>query len=294
MDILTLKKAEGKILDRARNERRFSKHPIIDGVGYEEYVTLKPPAFERNSASTHPQTGATLSINEPAIINTFPKEGIPDYTAIFPTTTRVATIDGNGRWWAKRNGEAGLFYSDNQGETWSTATASGLPGVGIIHVTESDSLIITHQNTVYRSTDGGESFALVLTMQDDASGRPAAVTSQGSNVYIGEYSSTELVGKVYKSGDDGATWSEIDDLTGDTTHIHFVAEDPYTGDIWYGTGDIDAHCKLRRSTDGGTTWTTIGEGSQAWRLTDIVFYEDAIYFAGDGWIGSGLSLMHIS
>ena len=273
------------IIKRASNENRFITKPIVDIFGNKDYAGLLPFDFTRATTSTNPQTGKVLDINEPAIVNCFPSNGVTNYKRVMPTTMLVQAIDSNGTWWGVNAGS--LQKSLDQGATWVATASTGLTSeVESIHITAQNTIIVTCLNQVYRSIDGGETFDLVLTMQTDARGRWPALTSNGLNVYIGEYG-FGVVGKVYKSVNDGVDWQVIDDMTGLVTHIHFVAEDPYNGDIWYGTGDSDAGCMLKRSTDGGATWNIIGQGSQRWRITDVSFFSDAVYFAGDGWLGDG-------
>ena len=275
------------IIQRASNENRFITKPIVDIFGNKDYAGLLPFDFTRATTSTNPQTGKVLDINEPAIVNCFPSNGVTNYKRVMPTTMIVQAIDSNGTWWGCNEGSHILQKSLDQGATWVATASTGLTSeIGAIHITAQNTIIVTCLNRVYRSIDGGETFDLVLTMQTDARGRWPALTSNGLNVYIGEYGSG-VVGKVYKSVNDGVDWQVIDDVTGLVTHIHFVAEDPYNGDIWYGTGDSTAGCMLKRSTDGGATWNIIGQGSQRWRITDVSFFSDAVYFAGDGWLGDG-------
>lgn len=75
-------------------------------------------------------------------------------------------------------------------------------------------------------------------------------------------------------------------------HIHAINYDWYT-DTWYcTTGDIDRHCRLWYSKDGGITWNpvegavgaTSGNDSlegQKWRFTNMIFMKEAIYWCTD-------------
>ena len=64
-------------------------------------------------------------------------------------------------------------------------------------------------------------------------------------------------------------------------HIHVVAVDKYTGDIWVGTGDSGQSSRIIISQDNGETWKVIGAGSQDWRCLSIWFTEDYIYWNMD-------------
>lgn len=64
-------------------------------------------------------------------------------------------------------------------------------------------------------------------------------------------------------------------------HIHLVKVDPYTGHVWFGTGDEDNQAMIRRSTDHGKSFHLIGTGSQEYRTLGIWFTENYIYWNMD-------------
>ncbi|MDD2797091.1 MAG: T9SS type A sorting domain-containing protein [Bacteroidales bacterium] len=64
-------------------------------------------------------------------------------------------------------------------------------------------------------------------------------------------------------------------------HIHTVSIDPYTNQIWIGTGDDDRHCQIYYSADNGDTWHKVGWGSQEWRVLSIWFTKNFVYWSTD-------------
>ncbi|MDD2246993.1 MAG: hypothetical protein PHC39_07975 [Proteiniphilum sp.] len=52
-------------------------------------------------------------------------------------------------------------------------------------------------------------------------------------------------------------------------HIHVVSVDKFTGAVWIGVGDEDAHCKILFSNDHGNSFYIVGMGSQEWRTLAI-------------------------
>lgn len=64
-------------------------------------------------------------------------------------------------------------------------------------------------------------------------------------------------------------------------HIHLVKVDPYSGDVWFATGDKDSQAMIRRSTDHGRTFQLVGIGSQEYRTLGIWFTEKYIYWNTD-------------
>jgi len=105
----------------------------------------------------------------------------------------------------------------------------------------------------------------------DISGRISALTADwnGGILYIGTAS-----GGVWKSTDDGASWTSIFDNAGTMT-IGTVTVDPNSpSTLWVGTGENNQGCEsyfglgLLRSTDGGATWE-IRNGTGAATLEDL-------------------------
>lgn len=64
-------------------------------------------------------------------------------------------------------------------------------------------------------------------------------------------------------------------------HIHLVKVDPYSGDVWFGTGDEDSQAMMRRSIDNGKSFQLMGIGSQEYRTLGIWFTENYVYWNMD-------------
>ncbi|MDO6459168.1 lamin tail domain-containing protein [Granulosicoccaceae sp. 1_MG-2023] len=115
-------------------------------------------------------------------------------------------------------------------------------------------------------------------------------------LFAGEYS-TEKANphSVYRGllSKSGAIWDEVlrfDSLEdyynsgGNLTsirHIHLTMTDPYTGDVWVGTGDADEHSRLYYSPDNGESFILVGVGSQKYRTLSMWFTEDYVYWNMD-------------
>lgn len=272
MDLMSL------TLAKKHTDKRFDELKPEMSLGFEGWE------FSRSIVSEHPQTGVELDINEPAVVYTKPKFL---ETPIWESTgirDQAVTCVKDGVWYGRRETNKQVVKSVDKGETWEVVhTFSAIPKEGPI-VTASGAIIVNLDGGVIQRSADGVNWTTVLTLGTNARARWPAFTSEGSNVYIGEYGSELGSQKVYKSSDDGLTWATIADETGLVRHIHFIREDPYNGDLWYGTGDSDVQCFVKKSSDGGTTWDTIGSGSQKWRATDIRFDEEYAYIAGDGLI----------
>lgn len=70
-------------------------------------------------------------------------------------------------------------------------------------------------------------------------------------------------------------------LTPFCRHHHVLCKDPYTNDIYLGTGDLDDESKIMRSTDGGKTFYEVGSGSQVWRTLTLMYTGNFIYWGTD-------------
>jgi len=123
--------------------------------------------------------------------------------------------------------------------------------------------------------------------------------SQTGYLYAGEYSSDpnhrHLVCRGVFPATGQPVWEAILDFTpmskwrndksvlDSARHVHTVSVDPYTGHVWVGTGDDNAHSRLLYSDDNGESFRVVGMGSQAWRTLSIWFTERYVYWCMDAW-----------
>lgn len=106
-----------------------------------------------------------------------------------------------------------------------------------------------------------------------------------SLIFFGEYfyntNRTENV-KIFKSTDGGRNWSQAFEFqAGEIRHIHALQNDPFTGYNWVCTGDSDEESMIGWSYDNFKTITYIGQGSQIWRVCQLVFTEEYVYWGAD-------------
>jgi len=128
--------------------------------------------------------------------------------------------------------------------------------------------------------------------------------SQTGYLYAGEYSHElnhrhsvcrgvfSATGQpVWETVLDFATMSEWQDdksVLDSVRHVHTVCVDPYTGHVWVGTGDDDAHSRLLYSDDNGESFRVVGMGSQTWRTLSIWFTQRYVYWSLDTWDNQGV------
>lgn len=112
----------------------------------------------------------------------------------------------------------------------------------------------------------------------DVAGRITAIAkdASGATLYAGA-----AAGGVWKSVNDGLSWSSIFDTAG-TTAVGAIAIDPNNASvIWVGTGDYNTGCEdyfgigLLRSLDGGISWVARNGGGSA-TLDDMSAFSSVI------------------
>lgn len=137
---------------------------------------------------------------------------------------------------------------------------------------------------IYRSTDQGLSFQLVKTLRASCALWWSFASDSQNNIYLGEYGPRERgrSKRVWKSTDLGKTWKVVlvaPDVDG--LHIHRVAVDPHTGEVWVTTGD-GPHGATYVSKDEGRRWRWVRFAQP----TSVVFTADAILWGEDTYEGA--------
>lgn len=110
------------------------------------------------------------------------------------------------------------------------------------------------------------------------------LSTDEDTVFFGEYfrNAERTVTKVFATKDRGVSWQSVLEFPPRRVrHIHALQRDPYTNRLWICTGDLDEECLLAWSEDAYKTITPLGEGSQLWRICQVVFTADAIYWGTD-------------
>ena len=139
---------------------------------------------------------------------------------------------------------------------------------------------------ILRSTDAsGTSFTDVLKLPPGSSLHDSnSWVEVNGTVYIGQYSGGPPV-NLYKSTNDGQTWSVVWQGT-NSDEIHAVQADPYVaGRIWVMTDGLEKRVRgtaVGYSDDGGQTFTWVTHGSYPEsRVVDLMFAPDAVYWGTD-------------
>jgi hypothetical protein len=134
---------------------------------------------------------------------------------------------------------------------------------------------------IWRSSDGGRTFVRIKTIVGGGALNWSFASDLGNTLYVGEYGPKmpDCSKTVWRTSDYGDTWEvslrfpNVEDI-----HVHVVAVDPYTDNVWVVNGDT-GHNGTWVSGDHGTTWKKVRENAQP---TSVAFTEDAIYWGEDG------------
>ena len=64
-------------------------------------------------------------------------------------------------------------------------------------------------------------------------------------------------------------------------HMHILTKDPFTNDLYLGTGDSNTESGIYRSVDSGNTFSYVGGGDQSWRTLSFIFTKDFVFWNND-------------
>lgn len=184
-------------------------------------------------------------------------------------------------------GGAGLFRSDDQGDTWTPVGLENSGSIGRIAIDPSDPLTVfvaangmhwqpNPERGVYRTTDGGVSWERVLYV-DDQTGCVDLVLRPGNPDVVfaamwqhlrqpGSYDYGGPGCAIHASSDGGDTWNPVagglptPSTNGGRIGISLCASQPDVMHAVYAdrTGFFDG---LYRSVDGGATWARTTDGA---------------------------------
>jgi len=132
---------------------------------------------------------------------------------------------------------------------------------------------------VYRSSDGGQTFELSKTITGGSALWWSLDSDGEGRLYLAEYGPQRkgMSKTLWRSDDDGLNWRVIYKAPDeDKIHLHRIAVDPFTEDLWLTIGDGTRRLMLT-STDHGDHWQEVNR----LQATAVAFGEEAIFWGQD-------------
>lgn len=150
-----------------------------------------------------------------------------------------------------------------------------------VHPLGEGTLLATTGGQIFVSRDGGHSWRASRPLPPSSPSfgvLPCATCRHDGTIYLGEYPlADDTTPNVLRSSDGGKTWSGVE-IPG-VRHVHSVAVDPYTDEVWVTTGDRDDECWIGRLRNRG--FEPVGGGSQRWRAVELAFTPDSVLWGMD-------------
>jgi photosystem II stability/assembly factor-like uncharacterized protein len=266
----------------------------VDGphmAGYAVLHTLQSRSGTLFAATSHKIWGAHVYRSRDQGLTWTSLDAVPGHAA---ETGRGAT---RAVWFLAESGEtlfagidpAGLFRSDDRGESWSPvaglnehptrATWEPSKGCFAVHSICVDSqqpnniVVAVSAGGVYRSEDGGASWE-PTNARVRAENLPQPTPGTGHNVHrvirhptVPERLYRQCYNGTYRSDDGARTWVEITDglpsdfgygIVTDPNDADTVFQVPESGS--HLRAPVDGQLRVYRSRDGGATWASASDG----------------------------------
>ncbi|NOK23335.1 WD40/YVTN/BNR-like repeat-containing protein [Corallococcus carmarthensis] len=195
------------------------------------------------------------------------------------TTHEVLAVDGAGTVYALAldGSRSKLWASTDGGRTFS-ARGQGLGGASfwVMAVLKDGTLLAQMSRSgsyhLERSTDGGATWADVAALGSYRAMSPASFAELGNTVFFLEYqtfTSANTPLRLWASTDGGVTWA-VRATFQDHRHGTALYADATRSVLWATFGSSSAQAAVKRSTDGGRTWTKVMDGYAANAVTGEV------------------------
>jgi len=161
--------------------------------------------------------------------------------------------------------------------SWN-ATSGWNPGVGritafSIDLTDEDHIIVgAETGGVWKTLDGGQNWEPLLDYYSNMFVYATAIEPGNSTTYF--FGSTQ--GRIYKSTDAGATWSQIG--TAGNSLINKIVFHPNDVNIMYASSQNSG---VYRSTNGGTSWTSIVADNRGYDIEFKPGDSNTVYVSGN-------------
>jgi hypothetical protein len=178
-----------------------------------------------------------------------------------------------------------VFKSTNFGNTWAALPTTGLPSTKLIHnlgAAENDPQalgVVTDSGLAFLSYNGGSSWNRAGSLPNNSYGTSYIWfdRTNSTTVYAASVALVATANHLWKSTDQGATWTAIDGSASASNGfpfgipVHVVQTDPADPNTLYAGTDFGVYV----SSNGGTSWARFGSGLPMVAVRDL-------YLASDG------------
>ncbi|SHH77134.1 hypothetical protein SAMN02745124_01791 [Desulfofustis glycolicus DSM 9705] len=149
---------------------------------------------------------------------------------------------------------------------------------GVHHFAVGESCALVSANRDVYSLESGQKRLL----EPVHGSRPLTLCAVNGAFYYGEYRSNPERSTVHvwklEEGED--KWQPVWRFEG-IRHVHGVFHDSYENSIWVTTGDLDHEAGIWRTDDDFNTLEKIAGDSQQFRVVQLLFTKDHVYFGSD-------------
>ena len=175
--------------------------------------------------------------------------------------------------WSTTAGSGGIFVTTNGGSTWTKQTTASFSGAdafpNVVHFfNATEGVCMGDPNggyfEIYTTANGGTTWTRVATGSIPAPlsgeyGYTNLYDAVGNTLWFGTNK-----GRIFKTTNKGATWSVVQ-VTGFTDFSQLTFNDANNGFAQQTTFDQNSGavtaCITKKTTDGGSTWTTVTTGT---------------------------------
>ncbi len=185
------------------------------------------------------------------------------------------SADGTHIVWAVPN--FGVYYSTNNGTSWTLGTGTVPPNTAVIvsDRVNANKFYAYSGSTFYISTNGGVTWSTQSTSNVSGSTWIRPLPGYEGNLFISRGSSYGL----WRSTDSGATWTRVNSTTVTVANQVGIGMGPTPGSypsIFIG-GTVGGQNGFFRSDDQGATWVQISDLSHQYGAVTVIQGDERVY-----------------